>query len=91
MELKDKVAIVTGSGGGIGRSHALTFAKEGAKVVINDLGSDRAGGGNGKASQSCSPVDRVVLHFAVPPESSEAPVQGSIISLWPLRCKHLAR
>src|SRR5437879_11880702 len=45
--LEGKVAIVTGAGGGIGREHALTFAKEGAKVVVNDLGSDRHGGGRG--------------------------------------------
>src|SRR5437588_4120006 len=45
--LEGKVAIVTGAGGGIGREHALTFAREGAKVVVNDLGSDRHGGGRG--------------------------------------------
>lgn len=45
--LDGKVAIITGSGGGIGRAHALAFAKEGAKVVVNDLGGDRAGGGKG--------------------------------------------
>src|SRR5436853_2530395 len=45
--LEGKVAIVTGSGGGIGREHALLFAREGAKVVVNDLGSDRHGGGRG--------------------------------------------
>ena len=45
--LDGKVAIVTGAGGGIGREHALTFAREGAKVVVNDLGSDRHGGGKG--------------------------------------------
>ncbi len=37
--LKDKVAIVTGGGGGIGRGIALLLAQEGAKVVVNDLGS----------------------------------------------------
>jgi NAD(P)-dependent dehydrogenase (short-subunit alcohol dehydrogenase family) len=42
-----KVAIITGAGGGIGREHALLFAREGAKVVVNDLGSDRHGGGKG--------------------------------------------
>jgi NAD(P)-dependent dehydrogenase (short-subunit alcohol dehydrogenase family) len=45
--LEGKVAIVTGAGGGIGREHALLFAREGAKVVVNDLGSDRHGGGKG--------------------------------------------
>ena len=33
-----KVVIVTGAGGGLGRAHALEFAKRGAKVVVNDLG-----------------------------------------------------
>ncbi len=45
--LDGKVAAITGAGGGIGRAHALYFAKEGAKVVVNDLGSDRHGGGKG--------------------------------------------
>jgi NAD(P)-dependent dehydrogenase (short-subunit alcohol dehydrogenase family) len=45
--LDGKVAIITGAGGGIGRAHALAFAKEGCKVVVNDLGGDRAGGGKG--------------------------------------------
>ncbi len=48
--LDGKVAIVTGSGGGIGRSHALLFAKEGAKVVINDLGGTRDGVGSGESA-----------------------------------------
>jgi NAD(P)-dependent dehydrogenase (short-subunit alcohol dehydrogenase family) len=45
--LDGKVAIITGAGGGIGRQHALLFAKEGAKVIVNDLGGDRHGGGKG--------------------------------------------
>jgi NAD(P)-dependent dehydrogenase (short-subunit alcohol dehydrogenase family) len=40
-----KVAIVTGSGGGLGRSHAIELAKRGAKVVINDLGGGVDGSG----------------------------------------------
>ena len=38
ISFKDKVVIVTGSGGGLGRCHALQFAERGAKVVVNDLG-----------------------------------------------------
>ena len=45
--LDGKVAVITGAGGGLGRAHALLFAKEGAKVVVNDLGGPRDGGGSG--------------------------------------------
>jgi len=43
--LDGKVAIITGAGGGIGRAHALLFAREGAKVVVNDVGGARDGSG----------------------------------------------
>src|SRR5215813_4155725 len=51
--LDGKVAIITGAGGGLGRAHALLFAKEGAAVVVNDLGGarDGAGGGHSMADQ----------------------------------------
>ncbi len=48
-----KVAIVTGAGQGLGRSHAIELAKRGAKVVVNDLGGSVDGtGGGSEASQS---------------------------------------
>jgi len=47
--LDGKVAIVTGAGGGLGRTHALLLAKEGASVVVNDLGGSRDGTGGGSA------------------------------------------
>jgi NAD(P)-dependent dehydrogenase (short-subunit alcohol dehydrogenase family) len=50
--LDGKVAIITGSGGGIGRTHALLFAKEGAKVVVNDLGGARDGVGTDDSAAS---------------------------------------
>jgi NAD(P)-dependent dehydrogenase (short-subunit alcohol dehydrogenase family) len=43
--LEGKVAVVTGAGGGIGRAEALLFAREGAQVVVNDVGSGRDGAG----------------------------------------------
>ena len=43
--LDGKVAIVTGAGGGLGEAYAKLFAKEGAKVVVNDLGGTRDGSG----------------------------------------------
>ena len=45
--LDDKVAIVTGAGGGLGRAEALLLASEGAKVLVNDLGGARDGEADG--------------------------------------------
>ncbi|WP_137146277.1 SDR family oxidoreductase [Mycolicibacterium sp. CR10] len=45
--VQDRVIVVTGAGGGLGREYALTLAREGASVVVNDLGGSRDGTGAG--------------------------------------------
>jgi NAD(P)-dependent dehydrogenase (short-subunit alcohol dehydrogenase family) len=47
--VQDRVVVVTGAGGGLGREYALTLAAEGASVVVNDLGGARDGTGGGSA------------------------------------------
>ena len=49
LELKDKVAVVTGAGGGIGREIALALAAEGVSIVVNDIGVSLTGEGGSKS------------------------------------------
>tara|TARA_R110002072_G_scaffold46082_7_gene127919 strand:- start:4002 stop:4892 length:891 start_codon:yes stop_codon:yes gene_type:complete len=57
-QLDGKVALVTGAGGGLGETHALLLAKEGAAVVVNDLGGSRDGAGGG-AAMADQVVDKI--------------------------------
>jgi NAD(P)-dependent dehydrogenase (short-subunit alcohol dehydrogenase family) len=54
-----RVAIVTGAGGGLGRSHAILLASRGAKVVVNDLGGARDGTGAGGSAMADKVVEEI--------------------------------
>ncbi len=56
--VEGRVVIITGAGGGLGRQHALLFARRGARVVVNDLGGSRDGSGGGSEM-----ADRVVAEI----------------------------
>ena len=71
--LEGRVAIVTGSGRGVGRAYALKLAEHGAKVVVNDLGASAAGDG-----ADLTPAQEVVEEIKA--SGGEAVVNGSDVS-----------
>ena len=77
--LKDKVVLVTGAGGGIGREMALLAAKEGAAVVVNDLGGavDGEGGGSTSPAQKVCDEIKAAGGKAVPNGDSVADPAGA--------------
>jgi len=74
-KLEGRVAIITGAGRGIGREHALLFAAEGAKVVVNDLGGSAEGEG-----ADLTPAEQVVEE--IKDVGGEAVANGDDVTDW---------
>ena len=75
VRFDDKVVIVTGAGGGLGRAHALLFAQLGAKVVVNDPGVSVSG-----ESGSERPADQVVAEILA--AGGQAVVSTDSVAEW---------
>jgi len=73
IRFDDRVVIVTGSGNGLGKSHALEFARRGARVVVNDLGAARDG--SGVSSEAADLVVQQILD-----EGGEAVSNGANVA-----------
>ena len=75
LELKDKVAIVTGAGGGIGREIALALAAEGTSIVVNDIGVslNGEGGSNSPAEETTGLITQ---------KGGKAVISNESVSTW---------
>jgi len=73
MRFDDRVVIVTGAGNGLGKSHALEFARRGARVLVNDLGAARDG--SGSSSDAANAVARQIID-----EGGEAIANGANVA-----------
>jgi NAD(P)-dependent dehydrogenase (short-subunit alcohol dehydrogenase family) len=73
--LEGRVAVITGAGRGLGRAHALLFADEGAKVVVNDVGSNLDGSGH-----DVGPAEEVVAEIRA--AGGEATANAGDVSDW---------
>ena len=76
--LEERIAVITGAGRGIGREIALLMAKEGAKVVVNDLGGNTDGTGTGKIADDVVAEIRAAGGEAVSHTESIAEVSGGV-------------
>ena len=76
-----KVAIVTGAGGGLGRSHALELAKRGARIVVNDLGGslDGSGGDAGPAAKVAQEINDLGGEAVANTDSVSTPQGGAAV------------
>jgi NAD(P)-dependent dehydrogenase (short-subunit alcohol dehydrogenase family) len=86
IRFDDRVAVITGAGGGLGRTYALEIAKRGGMVVVNDLGgkADGSGGSSSMADQTVKEINeaggKAVANYdsVATPEGGEAIIQTAI-------------